>query len=66
MGCTNCSRSNTNIDKKGIIKGVVGKLAIHLQTPEQRKKCLKSKIYGLKKIKSESLVDIVSNKYGFD
>ena len=34
------------LTKKGIIKGVIGKLAIHLQTPEQKKKCLKLKTYG--------------------
>ena len=36
------------LTKKGIIKGVIGKLAIHLQTPEQKKKkFLKLKTYGL-------------------
>ena len=62
------------LTKKGIVKGVVGKLAIHLQTPEQRKKVSEIKdlwvdIGSKNKKQTESLVDIgdpLVINYGFD
>ena len=62
------------LTKKGIIKGVIGKLAIHLQTPEQRKKVSEIKdlwidIGANDKKQTESLVDIgdpLVIDYGFD
>jgi len=62
------------LTKKGIVKGVIGKLAIHLQTPEQRKKVSEIKdlwidIGSNDKKQTESLVEIgdpIVIDYGFD
>lgn len=62
------------LTKKGIIKGVIGKLAIHLQTPEQRKKVSEIKDLWIDigtndKKQTESFVDIgdpLVIDYGFD
>ena len=62
------------LTKKGIVKGVIGKLAIHLQTPEQRKKVSEIKdlwidIGSKDKKQTESLVEIgdpLVIDYGFD
>ena len=62
------------LTKNGIVKGVIGKLAIHLQTPEQRKKVSEIKdlwidIGSKDKKQSEALIDIgdpLVIDYGFD
>ena len=62
------------LTKNGIVKGVIGKLAIHLQTPEQRKKVSEIKdlwidIGSKDKKQSEALIDIGDTlviDYGFD
>ncbi len=62
------------LTKKGIVKGVIGKLAIHLQTPEQRKKVSEVKdlwvdIGSKNKKQTESVIDIgdpLVIDYGFD
>ena len=62
------------LTKNGIVKGVIGKLAIHLQTPEQRKKVSEIKdlwidIGSKDKKQSEALIEIgdpLVIDYGFD
>ncbi len=62
------------LTKNGIVKGVIGKLAIHLQTPEQRKKVSEIKdlwvdIGSNDKKQTEALIDIgdpLVIDYGFD